>query len=201
MAGSPSQRIARPLATEQTQSSLRACEPVTLHCCKPTPISSTPPQTPWVPFAKRSRRRSNTGYGGAPGSMQPFKTYLEAHLHPSRSLPPTLKGCWHLQGSPSGRPLALKPQQQHQQQPLQPRNGRSSQKNISRFLSYIYMVYSRIPPTHRGKQFSFFMKVCSVWISRHFTPSSQTCGPALLEKKLLSFFSLSHLSITVFCSL
>ncbi len=38
-----------------------------------------------------------------------------ATLHPSRSLPPTLKGCWHSQGSPSGGPLALKPQQQHQQ--------------------------------------------------------------------------------------
>ncbi len=115
MAGSPGSRIAWPLATERTRSSLRAYEPATLHCWKPTPISSTPPQTPCVPFAKRSRRRSNTGYGGAPGSMQLGKTYLEVLLHPSRPLPPTLKGCWRSQGSPSGRPLALKPQQQQQQ--------------------------------------------------------------------------------------
>ncbi len=65
---------------------------------------------------QRSRRRSNTGYGGAQGSMQQDKTYLEVLLHPSRSLPPTLKGCWRSQGSPSGRSLALKPQQQQQQQ-------------------------------------------------------------------------------------
>ncbi len=96
--------------------------------------SSAPPQTPWGFFAERSRGRSNTGYGGAPGSMQLGRPYLEVLLHPSRSLPPTLKGCWRSQGSPSGRPLALKPQQQQQQQPLQPRNGKCSQKGISRFL-------------------------------------------------------------------
>ncbi len=33
---------------------------------------------------------------------------------PLKSLPPTLKGYWRSQGSPSGRPLALKPQQQRQ---------------------------------------------------------------------------------------
>ncbi len=48
--------------------------------------------------------------------MQQDKTYLEVLLHPSRSLPPTLKGCWRSQGSPSGRSLALKPQQQQRQQ-------------------------------------------------------------------------------------
>ncbi len=74
---------------------------------------------PCVPFAKRSRRRSNTGYRGAPGSMQLCRTYLEVLLHPSRSLPPTPKGCWRSQGSPSGRSLALKPQQQQQQQQQQ----------------------------------------------------------------------------------
>ncbi len=44
------------------------------------------------------------------------RTSLEVLLHPSRSLPPTLKGCWRLQGPPSGRPLALKPQQQKHRQ-------------------------------------------------------------------------------------
>ncbi len=44
--------------TEPTRSSLPACEPATLHCRKPTPISSTPPHTPCVPFTKRSRRQS-----------------------------------------------------------------------------------------------------------------------------------------------
>ncbi len=115
MAGSPGPRIARLLATKRTRSSWRACEPATHHCWKPTPISSTPPQTPSVPFAKRSRRRSNTGYGGPPGSMQQGKTYFEVLLHPSMSLPPTLKSCWRSQGSPSGRPSTLKPQQQQQQ--------------------------------------------------------------------------------------
>ncbi len=81
MAGSPGPRIAWPLATERTRSSLRATEPATLHCSKPTPISSTLPQTPSVPFAKRSRRRSNTGYRGAPGSMQLGRIYLEILLH------------------------------------------------------------------------------------------------------------------------
>ncbi len=56
-------------------------------------------------------RRSNIGYGGAPGSMQLGRTYFEVLLHPSRSLQPTLKRCWRSQGSPS---LALKPQQQQQ---------------------------------------------------------------------------------------
>ncbi len=37
----------------------------------------------------------------------------------SRPLPPTLKGCCHLQGPPLGRPLALKPQQYQQQQQQQ----------------------------------------------------------------------------------
>ncbi len=82
-----------PLSIERVRSYLRACEPATLHCWKPTPISSTPPHTPCVPFAKWSRRRSNTGYGCTPGSMQPGKTYLEVLLHPSKSLPPTLKLC------------------------------------------------------------------------------------------------------------
>ncbi len=94
------------LATEWTRSSLRACEPATLHCWKPTPVSSNPPQTPCEPFSKRCRRRL----------MQLGKTYLEVLLRPSRFLPPTLKGCWRSQESPSGRPLALKPQQQQQQQ-------------------------------------------------------------------------------------
>ncbi len=114
MAGSPGPKIAWPLTTERTRSSLRACESVALRYSKPTPISSTPPQTPGVPFAKRSRRQSNSAYGSAQGSMQLDRTSLEVHLHPSRSLPPTLKGCWRSQGSPSGRPLALKPQQEQQ---------------------------------------------------------------------------------------
>ncbi len=87
-------------------------------------ISSTLPQTPVSPFLERSRRRSNTGYGGAPGSMQLDRTYLEVLLHPSRSLPPALKGCWRSQGSTSRRPLALKPQQQQQSgSRLQPLRG------------------------------------------------------------------------------
>ncbi len=56
----------------------------------PGPRIALPLATPCVPFAKRSRRRSNTGYGGAPGSMQLGKKYLEVLLNPSRSLPPTL---------------------------------------------------------------------------------------------------------------
>ncbi len=51
--------------------------------------------------------------------MQQGRTYFEVLLHPLRSLPPTLEGCWRSQGSPSGRPLALKPQQQQQQQQQQ----------------------------------------------------------------------------------
>ncbi len=51
--------------------------------------------------------------------MQQDKTNLEVLLHPSRSSPPTLKGCWRSHGLPSGRSLALKPQQQQQQQQLQ----------------------------------------------------------------------------------
>ncbi len=127
-AGSPGPRIAWPLATERTRSFLRACEPATHHCWKSTPISSTHPQTPCVPFAKRGRRRLNTGYGGAPGSMQQVRTYLEVLHHPSRSLPPTLKGCWRSQGSPSGRPLALKPQQQQQKQQQHPALKRQEKK-------------------------------------------------------------------------
>ncbi len=50
-------------------------------------------------------------------SMQLDRTPLEVLLYPSRSLPPTLKGCWRLQGSPSGRPLTLKLQQQQPQAP------------------------------------------------------------------------------------
>ncbi len=132
MVGSPGPRIARPLATERTRSSWRVCEPATLHCWKPTLISSTTRQTPCAPFAKRSRRRSNTGHGGAPGSMQQGKSYLEVLLHPSRSLPPTLKGCWRSQGSPSGKPLALKPQQQQQQQQQQQIYTRTHKRNTVR---------------------------------------------------------------------
>ncbi len=80
-------------------------------------ISSASPQTPCVPFAKGSSRRSNTGYEGGTGSMELGRTYLEVLLHPLRSLPPTLKGCWRSQGSPSGRPLVLKPQPQQQRKP------------------------------------------------------------------------------------
>ncbi len=58
----------------------------------------------------------NAGYGGAPGSTQLDRTSLEVLFHPSRSLPPTLKGCWRSQGSSSARPFALKPQLQQQQQ-------------------------------------------------------------------------------------
>ncbi len=62
---SPGPKIAWPLATERTRSSLRTCEAATLRLWKPKPISSTPPQTLCVPFAKRSRRQLNTGYRGA----------------------------------------------------------------------------------------------------------------------------------------
>ncbi len=116
MAGSSGPRLAWPLPAERSWSSSRTSEPATLHCWKPTSISSTPPQTHCVPFAKRDRRSSNTVYGRAPCSMQLEETSLEVPLHPVRFLPPTLKGCWGSQGSPSGRPLALKPQQQQQQQ-------------------------------------------------------------------------------------
>ncbi len=49
--------------------------------------------------------------------MKLGRTYFEALLKHSRSLPPTLKVCWRPQGSPSSRHFALKPQQelQHQQ--------------------------------------------------------------------------------------
>ncbi len=43
------------------------------------------------------------------------RTSFEVLLHSSRSLPPPLKGCWDLKMPSSGRPLALKPQQQYQQ--------------------------------------------------------------------------------------
>ncbi len=46
----------------------------------------TPLQTPCVPFAKRSRRRSNTGYGSAPGSMQLDRTSLERPSPPLKAL-------------------------------------------------------------------------------------------------------------------
>ncbi len=62
-------RGAWPLPTERMRSSSSASEPATLHCWKPTQTSSNPPQIPCVPFAKRSRRQSSTGYGGAPGSL------------------------------------------------------------------------------------------------------------------------------------
>ncbi len=114
MAVSPSLKIRWPFATKRTRSTLRAFEPATLRCWKRTPISSTPPQIPCAQFAKGSRRYSNTGYGGAQGSVQLDRTSLEVLLHPPRSLPPTLKGCWRSQGSPLGRPLALRPQQQEQ---------------------------------------------------------------------------------------
>ncbi len=74
--------------------------------------SPRPLRRPCDPFAKRSHRQLDIGYRGAPGSMQLGRINLEVLLHPLRSLPPTLKGCWRSQGLPLGRPLALKPQQQ-----------------------------------------------------------------------------------------
>ncbi len=101
--------------SQRTWPSLRVSEPATLHCWKPTQISSAPPQTPCIPFVKRSRRQSSTGCGDVRGSIQLYRTFLEVLLQPWSSLPPTLKGCWRTQLSPSGRPLALKPQHQRQQ--------------------------------------------------------------------------------------
>ncbi len=46
MAGSSGPRVAWPLATERMWSSLRACEPTTPHCWKPSPISLTPSADP-----------------------------------------------------------------------------------------------------------------------------------------------------------
>ncbi len=97
-------------------------------------------EIPSVAFAKRSHRQSNTGYGGAPGSMQQGRTYLEILLHPSRSLPPTLKRCWRSQGSPSGRPLALKPrnQQQQKQQQLQQQQQQEQVNNVRMVVSHLW---------------------------------------------------------------
>ncbi len=76
----------------------------------------TPPRSPCVRFVKRIHSQLNTGYGGAQGSLQLDRTSLEVLPRSSRPLPPTMKGYWRSQGSPSGRFLALKPELQKEQQ-------------------------------------------------------------------------------------
>ncbi len=63
---------------------------------------------------QRQQQKPITGCGDDPSSILRGKTSLEVLFHPSRSLPPTQKGCRRSQGLSSGRPLALKPQQQQQ---------------------------------------------------------------------------------------
>ncbi len=106
MAVSPGLHIAWPLATVRTRSSLHAFESVALHCWKPTPTSSTPPQTHCLPFVKRSRIQSNTGCGNAPGSMRLDRTSLEVLLHPSRSFPTTLGKAFSAEASTTTTAIA-----------------------------------------------------------------------------------------------
>ncbi len=143
MKGSPGPRIARPLATDRTRSCVRACEAATHHCWKHRIISTTPPKAPCVPFANMSRRRSNIGCGGASGSTQQGSTYLEVLLHTSRSLPPTLKGCWRSQGSYSCRPMALIIQQQQQQHSFE----RNHQNRKNWQSSYLGALRSQLKPS------------------------------------------------------
>ncbi len=90
VAGFPGLKIAMPQAIVRMRSSLHAFELVTLLCCKSAPISPTPPQTHYVPFAKRSRRQSSTSCGDGPGSMQRDTTSLEVPSAPQGPY----RRCW-----------------------------------------------------------------------------------------------------------